>query len=244
MSHQYNEHPPYSYTQPPPPPYLNAPTSPPGSHAHVIQHTPKRGGRKGLWIILGVVGAALVLCVGGATILGAAVNDVANDPGTSGIGSTTDAGTSAAPLTPQKSEADPVTKVALGKTVRGGDFNYTISDWDCGIKVVGDDFLTTKPQGQYCRAVTTARNVTKDPHHFMPDGTMTVSDAQGRSYSVDSTAVIYGNESGGAWLNEINPGNQVKINVYFDVPKDVKPTVLTFDAGLFTFAEDVEVVLG
>ncbi|WP_446220656.1 DUF4352 domain-containing protein [Micromonospora sp. IBHARD004] len=54
---------------------------------------------------------------------------------------------------------------------------------------------------------------------------------------------MYGNEDTKGFLDEINPGNSVKANVYFDVPKGTKLKTITFDAGLFTLAEDAVVTL-
>jgi hypothetical protein len=48
---------------------------------------------------------------------------------------------------------------------------------------------------------------------------------------------------GEGFLDEINPGNQVRAFVYFDVPKGAKLSTITFDAGLFTLAEDAVVTL-
>ena len=57
------------------------------------------------------------------------------------------------------------------------------------------------------------------------------------------TAAFYGNDDAKGFLDEINPGNSVKANVYFDVPKGTKLKTITFDAGLFTLAEDAVVTL-
>ncbi|WP_280839598.1 DUF4352 domain-containing protein [Micromonospora sp. A200] len=88
-----------------------------------------------------------------------------------------------------------------------------------------------------------APDVTKSAHLFHADGTITAQDASGRKYEVDGEAAIYGNEDAKGFLDEINPGNSVKANVYFDVPKGTKLKTITFDAGLFTLAEDAVVTL-
>ncbi|MEE3920084.1 DUF4352 domain-containing protein [Micromonospora sp. BRA006-A] len=109
---------------------------------------------------------------------------------------------------------------------------------------MGSDFLNKKAQGSFCRVVLTAKNVTKKAKLFHADGTVSALDATGREYEADGEAAIYGNEDGEGFLDEINPGNAVKANVYFDVPKGTKLVKLVFDAGLFTLAEDAEVTLG
>ncbi|WP_089013678.1 DUF4352 domain-containing protein [Micromonospora inositola] len=80
-------------------------------------------------------------------------------------------------------------------------------------------------------------------HLFHADGTITAQDASGREYDVDGEAAIYDNDDAKGFLDEINPGNAVKANVYFDVPKGTKLKTITFDAGLFTLAEDAVVTL-
>lgn len=113
----------------------------------------------------------------------------------------------------------------------------------CGISQVGDSFLNRKAQGMFCRANISVKNVTKSAHLFHADGTVTAQDASGREYDPDGTAGMYGNDDASGFLDEINPGNTVRANVFFDVPKGTKLKTITFDAGLFTFAEDAVVTL-
>ncbi|WP_254909631.1 DUF4352 domain-containing protein [Micromonospora sp. NBS 11-29] len=131
----------------------------------------------------------------------------------------------------------------IGDKVRGGDFEFTVNGLKCGISQVGDSFLNQKAQGSFCRITITVKNVTKSPHLFHADGTITAQDASGRKYSADGEAGIYGNKDGSGFLDEINPGNSVKANVFFDVPKGTKLKTITFDAGLFTLAKDAVVTL-
>ncbi|WP_405433839.1 DUF4352 domain-containing protein [Micromonospora sp. NBC_00617] len=86
-----------------------------------------------------------------------------------------------------------------------------------------------------------AKNVTKHAHSFHADGT--AQDGSGREFEVDGAAGIYGNTDGQGFLDKIIPGNAVKANVYFDVPKGTKLKTITFKAGLFTFADDAVVTL-
>ncbi|MFC8616588.1 DUF4352 domain-containing protein [Micromonospora purpureochromogenes] len=131
----------------------------------------------------------------------------------------------------------------VGDKVRGGDFEFTVNGIKCGISQVGDSFLNHKAQGSYCRVNITVKNVTKSAHLFHADGTVTAQDASGREYDADGEAGIYGNSNGSGFLDEINPGNSVRANVYFDVPKGTKLTSITFDSGLFTLAQDAVVSL-
>ncbi|MCX5069643.1 DUF4352 domain-containing protein [Micromonospora lupini] len=161
--------------------------------------------------------------------------------------------TSAAPVASAASAAPAKTTTApepvkpktsgIGDKVRGGDFEFTVKTVKCGISQVGSEFLNTKAQSTFCRVGVTVKNVTKRSHTFHADGSITAQDAGGREYEVDGEAGIYGNSDGQGFLDEINPGNSVTANVYFDVPKGTKLKTVTLDAGLFTFAEDAVVAL-
>ncbi|MFE9960591.1 DUF4352 domain-containing protein [Micromonospora sp. NPDC005299] len=107
----------------------------------------------------------------------------------------------------------------VGGKVRGGDFEFTVNGVKCGISQVGSPFLSTKAQGTFCKVNLTVKNVTKSAHTFHAHGTLTAQDATGREYEADGEAGIYGNTDGQGFLDEINPGNSVKANVYFDVPR-------------------------
>lgn len=106
----------------------------------------------------------------------------------------------------------------IGDKVRGGDFEFTVRGMKCGISQVGDSFLNQKAQGSFCRITITVKNVTKSAHLLHADGTVTAQDSAGREYDADGEAGIYGNRDGRGFLDEINPGNSVSANVFFDVP--------------------------
>lgn len=197
------------------------------------------------------VGAMVLLCCG----IGA-VSAVFSDPKPASVSAseppTAAAPTSAAPATATTAPAPVKTTppapakpktFGIGDKVRGGDFEFTVNSVKCGISQVGSSYFNHKAQGTFCRVSVTAKNVTKSAHLFHADGTITAQDGAGREYEVDGEAAIYGNEDGKGFLDEINPGNSVKANVYFDVPKGTKLKTITFDAGLFTLAEDAVVTL-
>ncbi|WP_327039160.1 DUF4352 domain-containing protein [Micromonospora maris] len=211
--------------------------------------------RKKRWLIPTLIGVAatLVLCCGGSMIV-ALVGDPATTDTSTAAGSApppvTEAKPSPTPSTtpdskepePEPTEDEPKT-YKIGKPVRGGDFEFVVHGVKCGINSVGDSFLNTKAQGVFCRADISVKNVTKKEQLFHADGTVTAQDGSGREYGANGTAGIYGNKDGAGFLNEINPGNSIRAFVYFDVPKGTKLTSITFDAGLFTFAEDAVVKL-
>ncbi|MFI7426008.1 DUF4352 domain-containing protein [Micromonospora sp. NPDC049836] len=212
------------------------------------------------WLLPTLIGAGVfvLLCCGGSTVIGllsdektpeglSASRDVPAAKASNSAPSAPVKTTAAAAPAPVKTTAAPAPAkpktFSIGDTVRGGDFEFTVNSLKCGISQVGDSFLNAKAQGTYCRIRVTVKNVTKSAHTFHADGTITAQDASGRDFDADGEAGIYGNEDGQGFLDEINPGNSVKANVFFDVPKGTKLKTITFDAGLFTFAEDAVVTL-
>ncbi|MBG6102700.1 hypothetical protein IW249_003114 [Micromonospora vinacea] len=218
--------------------------------------TPKKRASWLLPTLIGI-GAVVVLCCGSAVVVSLTADDNKVDAAAVSSGApaaTNSVAASAAPLadeavapTPAKTSAAPAeTKpkaAGIGDKVRGGDFEFTVKSVKCGIAKVGSEFLNTKAQGTFCRVSVTVKNVTKKAHSFHADGSISAQDGSGRKYEVDGEAGIYGNDDGQGFLDEINPGNSVTANVFFDVPKGTKLKTITLDAGLFTLAEDAVVTL-
>ncbi|MGC4780400.1 DUF4352 domain-containing protein [Micromonospora zamorensis] len=219
--------------------------------------TPKKRASWLMPTLIGV-GAFVVLCCGGALVVSLTADDKKVDAAavSSGAPAATNsvASASAAPPagkvvvpTPDKTSAAPAQTepkaAGIGDKVRGGDFEFTVKSVKCGIAKVGSEFLNTKAQGTFCRVSVTVKNVTKKAHNFHADGSISAQDGSGRKYEVDGEAGIYGNDDGQGFLDEINPGNSVTANVFFDVPKGTKLKTITLDAGLFTLAEDAVVAL-
>ncbi|SCL29680.1 protein of unknown function [Micromonospora nigra] len=238
----------------PPPQAGQFPPPPPGQFP-----APPAPRKRAAWLVptLIGVGAFVVLCCGGVTVLSLTGGDGKTETTSASSGAPADTSTdpagaaapaeSAAAPKPEKTTAAPEPakpkSPGIGDKVRGGDFEFTVKSVKCGISQVGSEFLNTRAQGTFCRVSVTVKNVTKSAHSFHADGSLTAQDASGRNYSVDGEAGIYGNSDGQGFLDEINPGNSVTANVYFDVPKGTKLKTITLDAGLFTFAEDAVVTL-
>lgn len=110
----------------------------------------------------------------------------------------------------------------LGTPVRDGQFEFVASKMTCGIKQVGDEFLNEKAQGQFCILDVTAKNIGDQPQTFFTDNQDAFSGST--KYSSNSSAAIYHATEKGLdssnWIKEINPGNQLKAAVVFDVPAD------------------------
>lgn len=195
-----------------------------GSHAQ--SGVPGGGRRKRRlwpWLLLAGGIALLVLC-GALTIAAAGTNNATNT------------------TVPDAGERPKTGTFKVGQPVRGGDFEVIVHGNKCGITQVGGEFTLRKPQGTFCRVDLTVKNVTKSAHFFHADSAVKAR-AGDVVFSADSEAGIYGNKDAAGFLDEINPGNQVRAFVYFDVPKNTKLDTIVFDAGLFTFAEDAEIQL-
>ncbi|MFK3981340.1 DUF4352 domain-containing protein [Micromonospora sp. NPDC050397] len=202
------------------------------------------------WLVPSLIGGgiAVALCCGGTLIAAGSgdqegTNTSVDAP--AALPSGPGASEAAKAAEPAKNDAPPAgpKKYKVGETVRGGDFEFVVHGVKCGIAQVGDSFLTRKAQGSFCRADVSVKNVTKKAHLFHADGTVSAQDATDREYAADGEANMYGNKDGAGFLDEINPGNSIRAFVYFDVPKNTKLTTITFDAGLFTLAEDAVVAL-
>jgi hypothetical protein len=138
---------------------------------------------------------------------------------------------------PAKPAASPAPKPAkpaseLGKRVRDGKFQFTVTSVKCGITVVGNSYLNTKAQGQFCAVQLTVANI-GDEAQSMFATNQNAFDSKGRKFSADAEASIYDNQSQVLW-EEINPGNAVKGKVYFDVPKGTKLTKLELHDSMFS----------
>ncbi len=124
--------------------------------------------------------------------------------------------------------------VALGVAATDDDsFTFTVSSVKCGIKKVGDDFLETKAQGQYCAVSLTVENVGDSAEYFFSDSQLAF-DTEGREFSVDSTATLYGNKNSDLWLKEINPGNKLSGKIFFDIADGATLEYLELHATSFS----------
>lgn len=120
----------------------------------------------------------------------------------------------------------------MNQPVRDGKFEFVVSGMDCTKTKVGDQYLNKTAQGKFCIVALSVKNVGDQAQTFS-DFDQKAKDAQGRTLDADSTAGIYLKESN-SWLNKINPGNQVKGSIVFDVPKDGTLTELTLHDSAFS----------
>ncbi len=184
------------------------------------------GWLKGCLIAAGI-GLFILFAIGACMAISAANADVKSSPSPS-------ASRMVERATP---EASPTATASVGQPVRDGKFEFTVSGVECGITQVGNEYLNTKPQGQFCAVAMTVTNISDKPQFMFTDNQYGW-DAQGRKFSADSKAGIYA-QDGDLLFNEINPGNSVTGRVYFDVPADVKLVKVTLHDSLMSGGVEV-----
>lgn len=136
---------------------------------------------------------------------------------------TSGSGNDAKPASEAKPENKPV-MAKIGETVNDGKFSFTVASVECGKSTVGtNEYLTKQAQGQFCLVTTTIKNIGTEAQTF-DSSSQFLYDAANAKFSADGTASLYANPQGSTFLNMINPGNEVKGILVFDLPKDKVPT--------------------
>lgn len=121
----------------------------------------------------------------------------------------------------------------IGNPAVDGKFSFTVTAVKCGISSVGSDFAEQTPQGQFCRVSLTIENVGREPQTMFADN-QKLFDSEGREFSPDTSAMIFMDDYEEMWLEEINPGNALKGNLLFDLPKDATPAILELHDSMFS----------
>ena len=140
----------------------------------------------------------LLLCGGGlvacTAFVGDSVNDAVNEADDNAAGKN-------------------AVETGLNQPARDGEFEFTVTTVKCGATSVDSDLPS-----EYCLVDVTVKNIGDVPQMF--DGSSQKAfDAKGAEYSHDGVAEMYANEGNATFLETINPGNQVKGRLVFDVPK-------------------------
>ena len=151
--------------------------------------------------------AVILLCGGGlvacTALVGDSVNDAVNEVNDNAAGKN-------------------AVETGLNQPARDGKFEFTVTTVKCGATSVGSDLLSEKAQGQYCLVDVTVKNIGDVPQMF--DGSSQKAfDAKGAELA-RRVAEMYANEGNATFLETINPGNQVKGRLVFDVPKNTALT--------------------
>jgi Domain of unknown function (DUF4352) len=203
-------------------------SAPPGSPWQPPAPPPKRSWFARHKILTGL-GALVVLIViiavasgGGSTSTG---DSSAASAGTAG-GSSSDESTSAG---------------KVGAPVRDGKFEFTVTKVRCGVPSVGPEGLAQAAEGQFCLVSLKVANIGDKPQ-TLDASSQYGYDAHGRKLNADGGAGILVNPAGGgAFLNDINPGNSANAVVVFDVPKSGTLTKLELHDSPFSGGVDVAV---
>jgi hypothetical protein len=157
-------------------------------------------------LIIGIIGAVVLLCCGaGFVIFAASGNKLpTNTAGPEGDGGGGGAAAAAA--------------VGLNQPARDGKFEFTVSGVQCGIASVGSSGLDKKAQGQYCKVKVAVRNIGNEARTFAASNVYAYNKA-GQKYDADDAAALYLGEDARSFLEDINPGNAVNGLVLFDIPQ-------------------------
>ncbi|MCI9890021.1 DUF4352 domain-containing protein [Micrococcales bacterium 31B] len=195
-------------TPPPPLPQFD-PSQPPPQVQYVQVAPPKKPFYKRVWFWLLAIIAVIVIV------------SVAGQGGDKPTTATPSGAASSGPAAPAESAAPAASgdqTVGLNTPVTSGDFEFTVSEVKQGPDTVGSEYLNQKAQGTYMIVTLSVKNIGNAPEYFL-DSSVKLVNTAGQEFSNDSTAAIYASTGGDAvWLKEINPGNSVSGDLYFDVP--------------------------
>lgn len=223
------------------------PYGPQGAHpgqaatAYAPPPPPKKR-RVWLWVLIAILAvflviivacSAVVASVGGSSGAGAPASSAASeDPGAA------DEDTSD-PAPSEKATTQPDSDTAkIGDSVKAGDWQFKVTDFSCGHKSVGDQYVGKKAQGQFCFLKITAKNNGDDEGTLTGDSQKLLDD-DGKTYSSDTEASLYEDPKDTLFLEGVNPGNTAKGLVVFDVPKKTKITQVSLQGGLFGDSAEV-----
>ena len=121
----------------------------------------------------------------------------------------------------------------LNKPVRDGRFVFTVTAVRCGVTEVGDELLDVEPEGRFCLVDIAVKNGASTARNF--DTTAQKAyDADGNEYSTDMQAEVFANGDARTFLDQVNPGGQVKGTLVFDVPEDTTLTAVVLHESLST----------
>ena len=112
------------------------------------------------------------------------------------------------------------TAPGLGQPASDGKFTFTINTVKCGIPSVGDTSygLGATAQGQFCDVNMTIANTSSENQTFSSSSQDAFS-ATGSKYS-DSTKAEIVSGADQNIFSDINPGNSITTDIYYDIPSD------------------------
>lgn len=194
---------------------------------------PKKS-NKTLWIILGVIGAFVVVCcIGGIVLAALSSDDTNNDAGSApATAPATDVVDPSGSAPADEPSATP-RAVGINTPVRDGKFEFVVKSVKCGETKIGSEYLNQTAQGQYCLVAMSVKNIGDEAQTF-DSSPQKAYNASGQQYDADGTAAIYVNDNSQTFLENINPGNSVTGTIVFDIPKNQKLTKLELHDSMFS----------
>ncbi|PWW23523.1 uncharacterized protein DUF4352 [Geodermatophilus normandii] len=193
--------------------------SPPLPQQPVPAPAPKKPFYKKAWFL--VLAAIVVIIIGvNANKGGGADTGSAEAPGDNGAASA-DSG-----------DATEASAVGIGQPAADGDFQFVVNGVDCSQTELGDEYLSTQAQGQFCIVDVTVSNIGSEAQGFFGENA-TLLNAEGQEFSADSEAAFYLQDSSSLY-EEINPGNTLNSKVVFDVPAGMTPSGIELHDSAFS----------
>lgn len=167
-------------------------------------------------IIAAVIGGSFLVC-GGLGAVGLVFADKAKTDVAS-VSTPLSAGPESVAAKPAEAAPAKVATIGLNQPARDGKFEFKVTKIECGVAQIGDQYLNVKAQGQFCKVSVSVANIGDKPRMF-DASSQHAFNAAGQQYDADSTAGIYLEDAGNAFLKDINPGNSVAGIVVFDIAK-------------------------
>ncbi|WP_369253320.1 DUF4352 domain-containing protein [Geodermatophilus amargosae] len=122
--------------------------------------------------------------------------------------------------------------VGIGQPAADGDFQFVVNGVDCSQTQIGDQYLSTQAQGQFCIVDLTISNIGSEAQSFFGDNA-TLFNAQGQKFSADTEATFY-LDNADSLYEEVNPGNTLNSKVVFDVPAGMVPSSIELHDSAFS----------
>lgn len=135
------------------------------------------------------------------------------------------------PATPNTGFIPPVRFGRIGVEARDEDLAFVVESFQCGATEAQGTTGTLTPQGVFCFVAVDVRNVGRGPVTFVAREQI-LMDAQQRRFGPDSvvTAAHPANAGRDVTAPVINPGNQLRLTLVYDIPPDARPTVAALRA--------------
>ncbi|GAB2680316.1 uncharacterized protein DUF4352 [Barrientosiimonas humi] len=190
---------------------------------------------------------ALLLVAGGVSAAQGGSGGTTTDGSSNQAAAPADNGGDAAPAAgdgdgaqdaaPAADDAKPVAKKdslpGLNAPVRDGKFEFTVTKVETGKTQIGDQYVGEKAQGQFTLVTVTVKNIGDEPQTLI-DTEQQLTDGSGRQYTSNTMAALLlpGNEN--AFITDINPGNNIKAVLVYDMAKGAKPTTIQLHDSMFS----------